>query len=325
MRIVVAIHDPPVWTVPPSEVERIARTLAGDDVVDVRDKPARLREFATADVLFATKLSADEYAIARRVRWIHSSAVGVGALMTPGLVASDVIVSNSRGIHSDAIAEHAIALLLALRRRIHTAVVRQVERAWAQVELSLPSLEPLAGARLLVVGLGTIGEKIARHAAGLGMRVTGVRKRPSLPVPFGVDRILGADQLSEGLREADAIILALPRTEETRALIGRRELEQMKPTALVVNIARGRLVDEEALAEALEAGRIAGAGLDAFHHEPLPPDHRFWRLPNLLITPHTAAFTGDYWTPVVDLFLENLARFRRGDPVLNLVDKSLGY
>lgn len=137
--------------------------------------------------------------------------------------------------------------------------------------------------------------------------------------------VLPPSHLHDALASADAIVLAAPQTDDTRVLIGREELAVMKPTAVLVNIARGRLVDDDALVEALEAGRIAGAGLDAFRREPLPADSPYWRLPNVLVSPHTASFAGDYWAPVVDLFLENVRRFKAREPLLNPVDKRLGY
>jgi phosphoglycerate dehydrogenase-like enzyme len=140
-----------------------------------------------------------------------------------------------------------------------------------------------------------------------------------------VTAVLPPERLRGALAEADIVVLALPRTEETRAFIGQAELDAMKPTAILVNVARGRLVDEAALIRALETGRLAGAGLDAFQQEPLPPDSPLWRLPNVLMTPHTAAFAGDYWAPVVDLFLENVARFKKGEAIVNVVDKGQGY
>jgi phosphoglycerate dehydrogenase-like enzyme len=325
VRIVVAIHDLPVWTIPPSDVARLARALPGDEVIDAREPAERLAAFAQADVLFATKISAEEFAIARHVRWMHSSAVGVGGLLPPPVVGSPVVVTNSRGVHSDAIAEHAIALVLALRRHLHTASARQAARVWAQAELYRAVMPLLSHTRLLVVGLGSIGARVAALAAGLGMRVAGVRRRVSEPAPQGVSEVFGPDRLVEALADADAVVLAVPRTDETRALFGRAEFLAMKRSALLVNVARGRLIDDTALLEALETGEIAGAGLDAFSQEPLPPDHPLWNAPNTLITPHTASFSGDYWAPVVDLFLENLARFKRGDPLLNVVDKKLGY
>jgi phosphoglycerate dehydrogenase-like enzyme len=236
-----------------------------------------------------------------------------------------VVVSSSRGVHSPAIAEHAVALFLALRRQLHTSVKRQIAREWAQVELSTIPVPPLADTELLVVGLGTIGERVATMALGMGMRVAAVRRHVDAPAPAGLATVAGPDALPEMLTRADVVVLALPTTDETRALIGAAELARMKSSAILVNVARGKLVDEDALADALERGQLGAAGLDAFRVEPLPAGHRLWSLPNVLITPHSASFAGDYWTPVVDLFLENVARFRRGDPLINVVDKTRGY
>jgi phosphoglycerate dehydrogenase-like enzyme len=325
MRVAVAIHDLPVWTIPPAQVDRLAALMPGDTITDARDPESRRRAFADADVAFATKLSADEFAIARNLKWVHSSAVGIGPILSPALVASPVVVSSSRGVHSPAIAEHAIALILALRRQIHTSVKRQIAREWAQVELSTIPVPPLADTELLVVGLGTIGERVATMALGMGMRVAAVRRHVNAPAPAGLATVAGPDALPEMLTRADVVVLALPTTDETRALIGAAELARMKSSAILVNVARGKLVDEDALADALERGQLGAAGLDAFRVEPLPAGHRLWSLPNVLITPHSASFAGDYWTPVVDLFLENVARFRRGDPLINVVDKTRGY
>jgi phosphoglycerate dehydrogenase-like enzyme len=325
MRIAIGIHDLPVWSIPLAQVERISRLLPGDVIVDAREPDERLRAIADADVAFTTKLSGEEFALARNLRWVHSSAVGIGPVLSPALVASSVVVSNSKGIHSPAIAEHAIALVLALRRSIHTSVYRQAAREWAQVELEAAVVRPLAETEMLVVGLGTIGERVARMAAALGMRVTAVRRRVDATTPGGIRAVIGPEQIADVLPSIDVVVLAVPTTDETKALIGREELALMKPKAILVNVARGKLVDEDALADALEQRRIAGAGLDAFRVEPLPAGHRLWALPNALITPHSASFTGDYWTPVVDLFLDNVARFKRGAPLRNLVDKVRGY
>ncbi|HKW01102.1 MAG TPA: D-2-hydroxyacid dehydrogenase [Vicinamibacterales bacterium] len=325
MRVAVAIHDQPVWTIPDSHVDRLRRAMPDDDIVHARTFAERASALAGADIAFATKVTAEEFAGATRLQWVHSSAVGVGPILSPALVASRVVVSSSRGVHSPAIAEHAIALILALRRQIHTSVRRQVVEDWAQIELSTIPIPPLASLNLLVVGLGSIGERVAAMAASLGMRVTAVRRQVSEPKPPGVAEVVSADRLADALPAADVVVLAVPQTDETRALVGRTELARMKPTAILVNVARGRLVDEDALADALERGELGAAGLDAFRVEPLPAGHRLWRLPNVLITPHSASFAGDYWTPVVDLFLENVARFRRGDPLINVVDKTRGY
>jgi phosphoglycerate dehydrogenase-like enzyme len=306
-------------------VQRIQQALPNDAVVNAQQASVRAMSIADAEILLATSLTVDEYRSAPRLKWVHSTAVGVARLLPPPVVDSELVVTNSRGIHSDTIAEHAIAVLLAVRRSIHVAGVRQQAREWAQVELSTVEVPPLVKTTVIVVGLGTIGARIARLAAGLGMRVIGVRKRLALPRPDGVSDVVATDQLIDVLPDADAIVLAIPRTHDNRVLLGDRELAAMKASAVLINIARGQLVDERALLSALANGRLRAAGLDAFHQEPLPRDSPLWSLPNVLITPHTAAFDGDYWTPVVDLFLDNVKRFRSGETLRNVVDKKRGY
>jgi phosphoglycerate dehydrogenase-like enzyme len=325
MRIVLAVHDPPVWTLPDREVLRIIAALPDDEVRVARTAEARRETYPDADVIVTTRLSEADFAQAHAVRWIHSTAVGVGALLAPGLTESHVLVSNSRGVHSEPIAEHAIALVLALRRGLHLAVARQLERRWAQEELSERRVPPLAGSELLVIGLGAIGSRVARHGAALGMHVVGIRRRITEPAPEGVSRLRQPDALRDALTTAEAIVLALPRTSETQALIGAAEFACMRPTAVLVNVARGRLIDETALIDALSRGRIAGAGLDAFPREPLEPASPLWTVPNVLISPHVAPFGSDYWAPAVDLFLDNVQRFKQGQPLRNVVDKAAGY
>jgi len=310
---------------PPDQVEQIVRALPADQVTDARTDEDRRLALPEADILLANRLSEEEAAAARRLRWIQTSAVGVGGVLRPSVVGRDVVVTNARGLHADVIAEHAIALMLALRRGLHVAGARQTARVWAQAELSRRRVARLPDITVLVVGLGEIGSRVARLAAGLGVRVVGVRRRPERPAPPGVTSVVGPERLHDALGDADVVVLALPSTPETRGLFGSEALAAMRPSALLVNVARGRLVDETALAEALRAGTIGGAAVDAFAEEPLPSDSPWWGLPNVLVTPHTAAFDGDYWSPVVRLFVDNVERFRRGQVLLNVVDKARGY
>jgi D-2-hydroxyacid dehydrogenase (NADP+) len=325
MRIVIAIHDLPVWTIPVTESRRIAAALPADEVVDVREDEARIAALAGADVVFAARLSASECDAAPRLAWVHSPSVGVGSILSDALVNRAVAVSNSRGVHSEAIAEHAVALMLALRRGLHTAVRRQGDRQWAQAEISSLHSPPLSQTNVLVVGLGTIGARVAALASGLGMRVVGLRRHVDRSAPPGVAEVLPMGGLRAALREADVVVLTIPGTRDTRGLMGAAELAAMKPSAILVNVGRGELVDEEALVRALFERRIAGAGLDTFQQEPLPRRHALWEPPNVLVSPHTASFGGDFWPPVVDLFLANVSRFNRGEPLMNPVDKRAGY
>jgi phosphoglycerate dehydrogenase-like enzyme len=325
MTIVVSINDPPMWVIPAGEVERIAAALPADIVRHAPTAVERREALADADVLLGTGITPDEFACSPRLRWMHSTAVGVARLLPPPVVQSDVVVTNSRGVHSEAIAEHALALVLALRRRLHVAAARQRDRVWAQRELAEVRLAPLGRSTLLVVGLGTIGARVAELAIGLGMRVVGVRKRAEMKPPRGVEVVLPVDRLRDALPEADAIVLAIPRTHDNRVLLGAPEFARMKRGVIIVNVARGQLIDDDAFITALEQGAVGAAGLDAFQREPLPVDHPFWSMPNVLVTPHSGAFAEEYWRPVVDLFLDNVERFRRGMPLRNVVDKALGY
>lgn len=325
MNIVVSVNDPPVWVIPEREVERIRHALPSDVVIDARRPEVRARAVPDADVMLATSLTVDEFRAAPRLRWVHSTAVGVARLLPPPVVESSLVVSNSRGVHSATIAEHALALVLALRRSIHVAAARQSGREWAQTELSSVPVPPLVRTTMVVVGLGTIGGRVATMAAALGMRVIGIRKRLELPPPDGVVDVQPVERLRDVLPAADVVVLAIPRTHDNKVLLGEQEFASMKPSAILVNVARGQLVDEAAMIAALRDGRIRAAGLDAFHQEPLPPEAPLWQMANVLLTPHTAAFDGDYWTPVVDLFLDNVERFRRGAPLTNVVDKARGY
>ena len=178
---------------------------------------------------------------------------------------------------------------------------------------------------MVIVGLGAIGSEVARAASALGMRVSAVRRHPDAPRPDCVETVHGPDQLAGMLAQADVLVLAAPLTTETRALIGSPEVKRMKPDSILVNVARGKLVDEKALADELAKGTIAGAALDVFEHEPLDPSSRLWDLPNVLITPHTSGYREDYWDAVVDIFIENARRLEAGQPLMNVVDKRQGY
>jgi phosphoglycerate dehydrogenase-like enzyme len=325
VRIVVSVHDPPVWSIPPAVVDRLRESLPRDEVVDARTQEERRHAFPSADVLIATRITAEEFAVAPSVRWIHTTAVGTGGLLPRPLVDSDVVVTNTRGVHSESIAEHAIALALAVRRRIPEAAAAQADRSWIQLELLAREVPLLADTCMLVIGLGTIGMRVAELAAGLGMRVLGIRRRADQPKPAAVSEVAGSERLRDWLPRADVVVLAAPQTDETRALLGEAEFALLRRSAVLVNVARGGLVDEKALERAATSGTIAGAGLDAFVREPLAPESPLWKLPNVLITPHSASFRGDYWGPVMDLFRDNLERFRSGKPLLNVVDKVNRY
>lgn len=324
-KLLIHVHDLPMWSLPDGQVDRIRQALPGIDVVCVRDYEAARRHLADADVALAPRIRPEALAGAHRLRWVHTSAVGVGWLPLDALSARGIPVTNSRGLHAEVLAEHALALLLGLRRLLPQAEEHRRARVWAQEALAEVPVPRLAATTLLVVGLGAIGTRVARWASAMGMTVIGARRDLKADAPAGVSRVVGLRQLSEVLPFVNAVILALPHTPETGVVLDGPAIAQLKPGALVVNVARGTLIDEPALVEALEADRIGGVGLDVFAEEPLSPDSPWWRTPRTLMTPHTGALDGDYWTPAVDFFLQNWQRFVSGDPLENLVDPVRGY
>jgi phosphoglycerate dehydrogenase-like enzyme len=314
-----------VWNIPGDHVSRLRREFPAHTFLHAADDAQALALVPEADVAFSSQIGREHLKAARRLKWIHSPAAGVGGMLFPEMIESDITITNSRGMSAETMAEHVLAVTLALFRNLPFAVVRQGERVWAQDEISERRNRTLQSSHVVVVGLGAIGAAVARRMAALGARVTGIRRRPGAPSVEGVSSVLGPDQLRAALGEADVVVVAAPHTLATRGLIGARELSVMKSDAVLVNVSRGRLVDEAALASALGKGRIAGAALDVFEREPLPRESPLWTLPNVLITPHTSGFRPDHWDAAAALFANNLRRFERGEPLLNIVDKEAGY
>jgi phosphoglycerate dehydrogenase-like enzyme len=247
--------------------------------------------------------------------------------MFPEFVNSDVILTNAREVHGPVVAEQVMAMILALAKRLPAAMRFQQRHVWGQDHISRDRarVRDIAGATLGVVGLGSIGRNVARHASAMGMRVIAVREHPEKEKPAGVHEVFPATQLGALLAQSDYIALSPPVTPETTGMIGREQLAIMKPTACLINVGRGPLIDEAALIHALREHHIGGAALDVFDEEPLPADSPFWDLENLLITPHTAGVSEKMWDRHYDLFSENLRRYLSGQPLLGLVNKYLGY
>ena len=256
-----------------------------------------------------------------KLRWLQQTGAGADWLLrAPEIAASDLIVTSASGVHAIPIAEHILALMFTLSRRMHRFVKAQLSHEWFR----RGRLGELEGATLGIVGLGAIGAKTAEKARGLGMRVLGLRRDPARSCPY-VQRTYGPDGLGELLAQSDWVAVAAALTPETRHLIGAKELDQMKSSAYLINIARGSVIDEAALIRALQEERIAGAGLDVFEREPLPSDSPLWDMRNVVITPHFAGMTPHYSDRVIEIFCDNLQRYRRGEPLRNVVDKRLGY
>jgi phosphoglycerate dehydrogenase-like enzyme len=267
---------------------------------------------------FRSKLLRQHWTSLPDLRWVHVGAAGVDAMVFPELLESDVILTNARGAFDEPVAEFGLALILMFAKRLNETMINQLERRWKHEETQLLSERTVA-----VIGFGAIGHLIGRKCRALGMRVVGVRL--SGEAHPDADEMHTIDALDSVLENSDYVVLVLPETRETQLAIGAAQLRRMRPDAVLINLGRGSAVDEMALAAALEAGTIRGAASDVFQREPLAEDHPLWAQRNAVITPHMA-FDVDQWQRrVVDGFLENLTRYRAGEPLINQIDKSRGY
>jgi phosphoglycerate dehydrogenase-like enzyme len=327
MNVLLATYTPvAAWNMPDSYVERLRREFPEHTFVRAGSDAEVLERIPDAEVAFGARFTPEHIAAARRLRWIHSPAAGVGNLMFPEMVVSPVELTNNRGNSSATIAEHVIAVTLALLRGLPLAWRRQTEGVWAQDEINAGApMRTLRESRALVVGLGSIGAAVARLAAAFGAHVVGVRRRTDQPAPAGIAAVVAPDRLSAELPLADVVVVAAADTTETARVIGERELALMKNDAVFVNVSRGSLVDEAALVRTLETGRLRGAALDVFEREPLPAASPLWARQDVLITPHVSGFHKDHWDIVIGTFTENLRRFSAGAPLINRVDKKAGY
>lgn len=254
-----------------------------------------------------------------RVRWIHSRSAGLEQVLFPELVKSAVTLTNGSGVFSASLGEFAMAAILYFAKDLRRMIRNQQAGVWEPFDVTM-----IEGKTLGIVGHGSIGREVAVRARALGMNVISVRRRASQKSDPLV-RMYGADQLREMLSESDYIVVTLPLTEETRGKIGEAEFAVMKKGAVVINLGRGPTIDEQALIRALSEGRIRGAALDVFDEEPLPQGHPFYSLENVLLSPHCADHTSDWLDNAMRFFLAQLQRFRRGEALLNLVDKKAGY
>lgn len=281
--------------------------------------------FDEAEILLlgAVPASVLDHVVARapRLRWIHSASAGVDRIAIPIVRERAVTVTNARGVFSRPIAEYVVMMSLAIARRLPQLLELQRERTW----------QPLRGRELAeltvgIIGYGSIGVEVSRLLEPFGCRLLATRRHPERG-PGGASSVelFGLDDLGEVLRASDIVVVAAPLTDETAGLIGAEQLAEMREDAWLINVARGRLIDEMALRRALESGWIGGAVLDVFSEEPLSPESPLYRVPNLVITPHTSWASDRVIERSVDLFIDNLRRYQAGEPLLNLVDLAAGY
>jgi phosphoglycerate dehydrogenase-like enzyme len=254
-----------------------------------------------------------------RLRWVHAGTAGVEKVLFPELAASNVVLTNSRYVFDQALAEYTIGLMLALNKDLPTTFRHQLEHRWVQRES-----ETLSGKTVVMLGVGPIARRTAQLAKAFGMSVRGIGRTARAGDPDFGD-IAASDALPALFAEADYVVMVLPSTPQTAGMVGAAALGALKPAARLVNVGRGSTLDQDALCTVLREGRIAGAALDVMTPEPLPPDSPLWDVPNLIISPHMSGDHAGWQREIADLFTRNLERFQRGEPLLNVVDKRLGY
>jgi phosphoglycerate dehydrogenase-like enzyme len=328
IKVVIVLHHRfELWNAPAWLPERLQKDFPQIQLQQLTRYDGVEDALRDAEVVIAWSLRPEQFNEAKRLRWIHSPAAAVHQLMFAELVHSDVVLTNAREVHGAVVAEHVMAQIFAMAKMLPEAVRLQQQHKWGQEAMwrGRPRPREVAGATLGLIGLGSIGREVAQRAAALGMRVIAVREHPEKGRPQNVAVIFGLAQLDDLLRQSDYVVLAAPLTAETRGLMNGERLSRMKPEACLINVSRGPLVDDIALATALREKRIGGAALDVFTEEPLSADSPYWDLENVLITPHTAAVTEKLWDRHYELIRENLRRYLAHEPLLAVVDKRKGY
>ena len=305
-----------------ADLERIEAVSGSITAEAARSMEEAVAKAGEAEVIQAGDWSDELWRSAPKLKWVQSGGAGVEGYITPDFIASAVVLTNAQGTYAIPIADHVMAFILHFSRQFNHLLRRQVKREWA--DWGEHEMDDLKDKTLGIVGLGGIGSEVARRAKAFDMRVMATRRRPERPSK-DVDEVRGAEALPWLLGESDYVALCPALIPETRHLIGAEQLRLMKPTAYLMNVGRGGLVDEGALVEALQAGEIAGAGLDVFEEEPLPADSPLWEMPNVMITPHRAGDSRRSHERFMALFCENLRRYVAGEALLNVVDKTAGY
>ncbi len=308
----------------PNQLEQVRFNAREHLVVYTRERQIVLDEAKDADIAFLGAFAREILETATRLKWGHIPWAGVDSLLD-AIRQSPAVITCGKGVFDAPMADHVFALLLALSRHLHHFFRYQIAGIWRREVPDFP-LTDLQGKTIGIVGLGSIGREVARRASVFGMRVLAVKRRPAALSEEPVDGLfLGYEGLRLMLPECDVLVITAALTPQTRLLIGRNELASMKRGALLINVARGALIDEQALIEALQSGHLGGAGLDVFEEEPLPPESPLWRLPNVILTPHVGGLSERTRQRVFERFLDNLRRFLNNEPLVGVVDKEAGY
>ncbi|HLZ90744.1 MAG TPA: D-2-hydroxyacid dehydrogenase [Candidatus Acidoferrum sp.] len=326
-KLVICVWHPfTFWRPQPVLPKTLRRRWPEMSVLHLPDYDHLSQELPDTDIFVGYSLRPQQLELAKKLKWLHSTAAGVAQLMYPELRDSGILVTNPSGIFSIPMAEHTMGLLIALARNFPDSVRYQDKSHWAQQDLwdQPQRLTELNGQLLLIVGYGSIGRELARRAHAFEIRVWGVTRSGKGDATYA-EKIVAASQLDEVLPQADYVVVAAPETHETAQLMSAPRIAKMKRGARLINVGRGSLLDEAALRRALESGALAGAAVDVAGTEPLPPESPLWKAPNLFITPHTSAVSDHLWVRQADTLVQLLERWFDGRELFNQVDFNRGY
>lgn len=297
--------------------------LVQHNFVICEDLESIKREIVDADIMLGWRITPEVFAEAKKLKWIQFGSAGIDHTVFPELINSNVILTTLSGIHTVPVAEHVLAMMLSLIRRLDIAQNLQNNKDYQRSQIAATSSE-LSGKTIGIIGLGKIGLNIARLAKAFDMRVIGTKRTIESELPC-VDKVYESQDLYKILPVSDFLVMVVPLTSGTQALIGRLEINLMKDGAYLINVARGAMLDNEALRDALSSGKLAGAALDVFPQEPIPKNSPIWDLPNTIITPHTAGSSPRYGDRAANIFKTNLDAFLRGRKMINVFDRNRGY
>lgn len=327
MKLLIALaHRFELWMPPEWFAPRLREDFPQLSVVEIPNYDVLPRELPDTEIAIAWLIRPEQFAAAKKLKWIHSTAAAVHQLLYPEMIRSSVVLTNARSVHGPVVAEHALALMLAMAKQLPRLRDWQWKKLWAQEAMwnQRPRPSELRGSTVCVIGFGSIGREVSLRCHALEMRVTVVREhaeQPSAPAK----QAFAFDQVETAVAQADFVVLAIPVTPATTGFFDARLFAAMKQSAYLVNVGRGVLVDEAAMTEVLQQKRIAGAALDVFTEEPLPASSPLWEMENVMITPHTASITEQLWERHYELVSENVRRYLSGAPLLGVVNKAKGY
>lgn len=317
--LIVKIKDIPPLQLKEEHLAKIRKVAPEAEIVAVSQEEMG-NHLKDATILVTFPWIIPDFSQAKNLKWVHSLSAGMEKILTPEFINSPILASNSSGVHGIPIAEHVIGMMLIFTRRFYITLRQQLEKKWQR----LTNLTELRDKTILVIGFGHIGREVVRLAKSLGMHTLAIDKNLTQKPDF-LDEFYLPQNLNEILARADFVVLCLPYTKETHHFLAKEQFGRMKKEAFLINIGRGGLVNEEELIEALNAGEIAGAGLDVTEEEPLPKESPLWELENVIITPHHSGWSEKYMDRAIDIFCQNLKAFLEDRPLPNLVDKSKGY